>query len=433
MMQNAMEQKTQRKVTWRLLPFLFLLYIVAYLDRANVGVAKLGMKEMSWFSDDVFGLGTGIFFLGYFLFEVPSNLMLAKYGARKWITRIMISWGIVATAMMFALNTPLFYSLRFVLGIAEAGFFPGVILYLTYWYTAAERARIVALFMTATAIANVIGSPISGALLGIHWFGLHGWQWLFILEGIPAILLGFVVFHYLPNGPEDAKWLTNEEKDWISQRIGIEGVMKEAKGHGNLSAAFKTPAVWIFCLVYFANAMTTYGIVSWLPTIVEKTGNFSKLGVGLLTAIPFALGAITMVFVARNSDRTGKHSWHVCGAALTCGVGLALAAYQHSTLGVILSFSLAAMGIYSLVGPFWALPTSILGGTAAAAGIAFINSVGNLGGFLGPFLVGWIKSHYTEKGTQYSLLMLSGVIIAGGLLALAAKNPKKVDPDESAL
>ena len=421
MMLNATEQATQKKVTLRLLPFLFLLYIIAYLDRANIGVAKLGMKEMSWFKDDVLGLGTGIFFLGYFLFEVPSNLMLSRIGARKWITRIMITWGIVASLMMFALNVPAFYGLRFLLGIAEAGFFPGVILYLTYWYTSKERARIVAIFMTATAIANVIGSPISGALLGIHWLGLHGWQWLFILEGIPAVLLGFVVFFYLPDGPNDAKWLTSDEKKWIGARIGLEGDAKNAKGHGSLAAAFATPAVWIFCLVYFANAMTTYGIVTWLPTIIKKTGSFTNFNVGCLTAIPYAVGALTMVFVGKNSDRTGKHALHVCGAALVAGCGLLFAAFQHTTIGVILGFSVAAMGIYSLVGPFWALPTAFLGGTAAAAGIALINSVGNLGGFLGPFLLGKIK---TETG----LLILSGVITIGGLLVLVAK---KISPEEA--
>ena len=424
------ERAIQSKVTWRLLPFLFLLYIVAYLDRANLSVAKLGMKEMPWFTDNVFGLGAGIFFLGYFLFEVPSNLILAKVGARKWITRIMISWGIVSSLMMFSLNEPAFYGLRFMLGVAEAGFFPGVILYLTYWYTARERARIVAIFMTATAVANVIGAPLSGLLLGVHGFGLLGWQWLFVIEGIPAILLGFVVFFYLPDGPKDARWLTAPEKEWILARIEVENASKSSTGHGNLSAAFSTPAVWIFCAIYFVNAMTTYGIVNWLPTIIKKSGTFDDIKVGLLTAIPFALGAIVMVFTARNSDRTGKHREHVAGAAFICGIGLIIAAFQHTTLGIVASFSFAAMGLYSLVGPFWALPTSILGGTAAAAGIALINSIGNLGGFAGPYLVGRIKDADKVNGTQNALLMLAFCIVFGGVLAFAVK--REHTPDANA-
>jgi MFS transporter, ACS family, tartrate transporter len=439
-MEVISEKAVLSKITWRLIPFLFLLYIVAYLDRSNASFLRVEQHDhpwlFPWLNDAVYGLGFGIFFIGYFLFEVPSNLMLQRVGARIWIARIMVTWGLVAMGMMFVNSAPMFYGMRFLLGVAEAGFFPGIILYLTYWYTAKDRARMVALFMTATAIANASGNSISGALLSMKLAGLANWQWMFILEGLPAVLLAFVVLAYLPDGPKKARWLTDEEKIWTTARIEAEDRTKEQRGHASLLAGFTTPGVLPLCLLYVTIAMATYGIGSWMPDLLSRTmvKHTPKWEIGLLTAIPYVFAAVVMVLNGRHSDRTGERRVHVAVPMFVTAAGLALSAYQHSAFGVVATMTIACVGIFSPLGPFWALPTALLGGAAAAAGIAFINSVGNLGGFLGPYSIGKIPDFFPKGsplGMQYSLLMLAGVAALGGITVLVAAREPTVSPPQT--
>ena len=418
-MDDAFERAVVAKVTWRLIPFMFVLYIVAYLDRINVGFAALQMNQDLGLSPAVYGFGAGIFFLGYFLFEIPSNLILQRVGARVWIARILITWGIIASATMLVRNAEGFFILRFLLGVAEAGFFPGMILYLTYWFPAAERARTVALFMTATAIAGVVGGPMSGAILSLHGMGgLAGWQWLFLLEGLPAIILGAVVFVYLPDRPEHVRWLTPEERTWLSQRLARE--RDAMPGHHTVRQALTSGRVWVLCALYLSLVIGTYGLSMWLPQIIQGLSGLSDFGVGLLSAVPYLAAAIAMVIVGRHSDRTGERRWHVAVPALIGVVGLVLSAYLQSAPALALAaLSLAALGIWSAFGPFWSLPTTFLTGTAAAAGIALINSVGNLGGFLGPYLVGAVRSS-TQSFTG-GLLILAVILLLGVVLALSLR------------
>lgn len=430
------EKAILSKVTWRLIPFLFILYVFAYLDRVNVGFAKLDLKTTTnWFTDNVFSIGSGIFFIGYFIFEVPSNIILERVGARKWIARIMISWGILATAMMFINSDFTFYTLRFLLGVAEAGFFPGIILYLTYWYTAKERARMIALFMTATALSNAFGSPLSGFLLTIKAWGLHGWQWLFFLEGVPSVLLGFVVLAFLPDGPKSAKWLTQEEKDWITTRVDEENCQKSVTGHISLWKGLTNPAVLYFSLMYVTIPMSSYGYTFWAPTVIEAIGNLKGKSqqIGLLLFIPFVLAAIVMVLNGRSSDRMQERRWHIAIPSFIGAAGLIGAAYSNNLPMLMVSLTIAAVGMWSILGVFWTLPTSFLAGPAAAGGIALINSIGNLGGYGGSFLFGWLKENTTGKNAANlpeflrqggagdftaSLLMLASIVILGGIMAL---------------
>lgn len=382
------ERLLLKKVTGKLIPFMFVLYIIAYLDRVNVGFAKLQMNQLPWFSESIYGIGSGIFFLGYFLFEVPSNLILERVGARRWIARIMLTWGVMAVGMLFTNSVKSFYIMRFLLGIAEAGFFPGMILYLTYWYTAKERASMIASFMIAIPFANIIGSPISGMLLSLKIFGLAGWQSLFLLEGLPAILLAFVVLRYLPDGPQSAKWLSTEEADHLQHRIAIEQDLKQDKSHGSLKTVISHPVVWQLCLIYFTLNVGSYGIGMWLPQIIKKFGNVSNTQTGFLTAIPHIAGALGLYLNGRHSDKTQERRLHVAFGALVGGIGLLMSAYITAPAGQLLSLAIALAGFNSMLAPFWTLPSTFLVSAAAAGGIAFINSVGNLGGFVGPYLLG---------------------------------------------
>jgi ACS family tartrate transporter-like MFS transporter len=418
-MNGAFERAVLAKVTWRLIPFMFVLYIVAYLDRINVGFAALQMNQDLGLTPAVYGFGAGIFFIGYFLFEIPSNLILQRVGARLWIARILITWGIIASATMLVRNAESFVVARFLLGAAEAGFFPGMILYLTYWYPAAERARTVALFMTATAIAGVVGGPVSGAILSLHGAGgLAGWQWLFLLEGLPAIILGVVVLVYLPDGPERATWLAPEERTWLRQRLAAD---REAiPGHYTLRQALTSGRVWLLCLLYLALVIGTYGLSMWLPQIIEGFSGLGDFGVGLLSAVPYLAAAVAMVLVGSHSDRTGERRWHLAVPALVGAIGLALSAFlQPAPVLALAALSLAALGIWSAFGPFWSLPTTFLTGTAAAGGMALINSVGNLGGFLGPYLVGAVRS--TTQSFTGGLLALALILLLGVVLALCLR------------
>lgn len=420
---DSREQALLAVVRWRLLPFMFLLYIVSYVDRVNVGFASLQMNRDLGLSASVYGLGAGIFFIGYFAFEVPSNLLLERFGARPWIARIMVTWGVISAAMMFTTGVRSFYALRMLLGVAEAGFFPGMILYLTYWFPERERAKTVALFMTANALAGVIGGPLSGVLLtldGSH--GLSGWQWLFVLEGIPAVVLGLVVLVYLPNGPRDATWLSPEDRVWLASRREAE---RAGSAHVGVWATLTNGPVWIFSLLYFSLVVALYSVSFWLPQILKRLSGSSDLVVGLLSSLPYIVAAVGMVLIGRHSDATGERRWHVAGPALVGAAGLLLSAVSPSPAFAIPAVALAALGIWGALGPFWALPTSWLRGSGAAAGIAWINSVGNLGGFVGPYGVGYLKD-----ATGNFAVALGGLAVMLVIAAILALKAPQVRPGE---
>jgi sugar phosphate permease len=406
------------KARRRLVPFLFLLYVVAYLDRINVGFAALQMNESLGFSASTYGLGAGIFFVSYVLFEVPSNIVLARVGARRWIARIMISWGIVSSAMMFVRSAGAFHTLRFVLGAAEAGFFPGIIFYLTRWFPAGERARTIAAFMTATLAAGIVGGPISGALLSLHGAGgLAGWQWLFLVEGVPAILLGVIVLRALTETPADARWLSAAEREALLAALRDE---HRSVPEVTTAAALINARTWLLAALYFTIPVTLYGIGFWLPQMLKRATGGSDMTVGLLSAIPYTAGAAAMVAVGLHSDRTGERRWHVAVPALVSAAGLAASAASSGAAWSIVTLSLAMAGLASMFGPFWALATSSTGGVAAAASIALVNSVGNTGGFVGPYLLGAI-SDATHSFTA-GVLAIAAMLGAGALLVFAVRD-----------
>ena len=420
------QRRLLSKVNWRLVPLLFFCYVVAYIDRINVGFAKLHLREVFGVDAAVFGsvygLGAGLFFIGYFIFEVPSNLILQRVGARVWIARIMIVWGIVCIAMMFMKSTTIFYVMRFLLGAAEAGFFPGVILYLTYWYPARERARTIALFATGGVVAGIVGSPLSGAILGLNGVGgLAGWQWLFLLEGIPAVLMGLVVLVVLPNRPQYARWLSDAEKAWIQKRIDEEALRPEMHQQRRLAEVFTSGRVWLLCLIYVLLNIGGYGYELWLPSIIKSFSGKSDAIVGWINSVPYLIAAVVMLLVGRSSDRTGERRWHVAGAAIASAIGFALSAWFKNPYLALGSLVLAFAGIKSTLGPFWALTTTFLSATAAAGGIALINSVGNLGGFFGPYIVGIIKDR--TGSNLMALLFLGSALLGMGLLALMIRTP----------
>ncbi len=427
--EGALESaRVMAKVTRRLIPFLFVLYIVAFLDRVNVGFAALQMKADLGLSDSVYGLGAGIFFIGYFLFEVPSNLILERVGPRWWIARIMITWGVISSCMMFVRGEAAFHALRFLLGVAEAGFFPGMVLYLTYWFPAAERARAVALFMTATAMAGVIGGPISGALLEMDGIGgLAGWQWLFLLEGIPAVVLGFVVLGHLTDRPEHAKWLAPEERSWLVARLAAERESVAGRHGTALWRALVHRRVWSLSLLYFALILGIYGVSLWLPQIVDGLASMSAFTVGLATAIPYLVASVAMVVVGGHSDRTGERRWHIAAPALIGALGFVASTSAGHPALALAGLSLAALGIWSALGPFWTLPPSFLAGSGAAGGIALINSVGNLGGFVGPYALGLLKE--ATGGFRAGLLFLALALVVVAALALRLPRESVAAPD----
>lgn len=410
------------KIAWRLIPYIFILYILAYLDRVNVGFAAVEMKHDLHLSDTVYGTGAGIFFLGSALFDLPSNLLLGKVGPRKWIARIMISWGIVATAMMFVKGAHSFYTLRFLLGVSEAGFFPGMILYLTYWFPSRERARAVARFMTATSIAGVIGAPLSASLLQLEGrLGLHGWQWLFLVEGVPTLLMGFSVLFYLRDKPDDAPWLTVAEKKWLDRELEADRKAGGATEKHSLKDAFKTPMVWVLAGIFFLNQIGIYTVNLWMPLILNSLRH-GGAGVGLapgdatlvarFATIPYLAAAAFGVFIGFTSDRTGERRWHIAGCFVLSAIGFSIAGLTGSFSIALAAFTLAAMGLWSIMGPFWTLPTRVLGGQAAAGGVAIITMVGGIGGFLGPYVTGRMRD-LTHGFT-------GGLYIVAGACGLAA-------------
>lgn len=415
-----------RKVGWRLIPFMALLYFVNYLDRVNVSFAALTMNQDLGFSPEVYGNGAGILFLGYFLFQVPSNVALHKFGTHAVIMPIMITWGLVSTAMAFVNGPVSFYVLRFLLGAAEAGFFPGMILYLTYWFPEAARGRVAGAFLLAIPISNVLGAPASTAFLGIEALGIAGWQWLFILQGVPAILLGLFVPHMLTDTPAKAAWLTESEKSWLSATLAAEHRADDPAQRTSVRQALLDVRVWVFALIYFSTVIGFYGITMWLPQIVKGFGGLTNQQVGFLTAVPYLFAAAGMYLVGVHSDRTGERTWHVAVPALIGGAGLAASAAlgAHPALAFI-ALAVAATGIYSVIPVFWTLPTRALAGVAAASGIALINAVGNIGGYVGPALVGYVRQ--STQSYSYALLTLAGFALLAAVLAVAvgARRPER--------
>jgi len=411
------------KAAFRLIPFLCLAYMVNFLDRVNVGFAALHMNEDLGFSPSVYGLGAGIFFLGYIAFEIPSNLALQRFGARIWIARIMISWGVIACAMALVRTETGFYAMRLLLGIAEAGFFPGIILYLTYWFPAAERARIVALFMASVPLATVFGGPLSGALLEMHGFlGLAGWHWLFIIEGIPAIVLGLLALKVLSNSPHEARWLSESERRALTEKLAAEAESTKVVGYADLRAALTRPRVLALGTLYFLMVIGLYGIGFWMPQLIETFG-LDPLRVGFLTAIPYLFAAIAMVFWGRHSDRTGERRWHIALPLMLAAAAFAWSAYSGPLLPTMVALMVATLGFYAAFGPFWSLPTALLTGTGAAAGIALVNSMGNAAGFAGPYVVGLLKQ--ATGSFSAALLFLAAALALGGLMALCFKEPAR--------
>ncbi len=421
---QTVEARAFAKAVRRLIPLMMVLYVVSFLDRVNVGFAALTMNADLGFSPEVYGWGAGIFFLGYFLFEVPSNLVMQKVGARLWICRIMVTWGLISAATAFVTGATGFFIARFLLGAAEAGFLPGMILYLGYWFPLSVRARYVALFMAAVPISSALGAPLSAWILDTHGLlGLAGWQWLFIIEGLPAVALGLVVLAMLPDGPEKARWLTAEEKAAIAARLEADHRSHDAAHqaahpagtHEAWLPALKDTRVVVLCLVYLGLVVGLYGIGLWLPQIVRAMG-YSTHEVGLILIIPYALSALAMLAVGQHSDRRGERVLHVAVPAIAAAAGLAASVVAPTHMAAIAAISLASMGIYAALGPFWSVPPQFLRGTAAAAGIALINSVGNLGGFAGPYLVGFVRE--ATGRFDVGFMALAAIVLAAGVLVL---------------
>ncbi|MFJ9411488.1 MFS transporter [Streptomyces sp. NPDC101393] len=412
----ARENAVFRKVVLRIVPFLILCYVFSYLDRVNVGFAKLQMSDELGLSEAAYGLGAGLFFIGYFLFEVPSNLMLQRVGARTWIARIMITWGLVSGAFSFVTSETMFYVLRFLLGAAEAGFYPGVILYCTYWFPSHRRARVIAMFMSAIPVAGIFGNPLSGWIMdrfhGVN--GWQGWQWMFLLEAIPALLIGVATLFYLDNGVRGAKWLSDEEKNIVEAAIAQDTAHQK---HGRILDGFRDPKVWLMCLIYFCFVMGQYALTFWMPTFVKSTGIKDNLTIGVLSAVPFLSALVAMNLFGRSADKRRERRWHLIVPSLMGAVGFSLAAgWSGSTVLSLIALSFAAAGVLTCAPLFWSLPTAFLSGPAAAAGLAVINSVGNLAGFVSPYMIGGLKDATGSTSLPMYVLALSLVVGAGAVL-----------------
>jgi len=419
---DARRRRIVSKVMWRLIPFLFLCYMMNYIDRVNVGYAALEMRADLGLTATVFGLGAGMFFLGYVFFEVPSNLILERVGARWWIARIMVSWGLLTSVLAFVKTAHAFYGLRLLLGIAEAGYFPGIVFYLTFWIPAKDRARAAAWFLTSTALSGVFGGPLAGLVMKLRGTcGLAGWQWLFLLEGVPAVLLGLATVKYLDDSPAKAKWLAPEDRRWLEATIAREHAEIRGTHELTLWRALTHPKVWHLCLTYFALIISYYGVVFWLPQILKAFGGLTNAQASVLTALPYLAATVAIVVIGHHSDATGERRWHVAAPAAAGALGLVAAGIfqeAHPILA-LLGLCLAAGGIWGTLGPFWSLPSEFLTGTAAAGGIALINSMGNAGGFVGPVLVGRICD--LTGSYQAGLWALAATLVAGSALALSIR------------
>ncbi len=415
--------RARRRVMWRLMPCLLLLYIVAYLDRVNVSYAALEMTTDLGFTAVTYGFGAGIFFVGYFLLEVPGAVIAVRWGVRKWVCRIMLTWGAVAVAMGFIHSANQFYWLRFLLGAAEAGFFPAMIVYLGNWFLPRDRAKAVAIFMSATSLALVVGGPVSGALLKFNWLGLVGWRWLFILEGVPAIILGVVTWFFLTERPEDARWLPDDEKAWLSRELERERLARSQTGQHHARTIFQAlhnPQVLLFSAAYFFGLVASNGLIYWLPTMIKSLAGFSNVVVALLVSLPYSLGVVGKLIAGWSSDRTGERRWHTVGLLALGAFGLGVGALVQGQLLLALVFlCIAVIGLTGYVPSFWAYATSFLAGTANAAAIGLINSIGNLGSFAGPYAMGWLRDHTT--GYAAGVFLLAGSAAMTALLVFAAR------------
>jgi MFS transporter, ACS family, tartrate transporter len=417
--------KTIQKVRIRIIPFIFVLYIVAFLDRINITFAALTMNKELAITSQQYGMLTGIFFIGYFLFEIPSNLLLHKVGARLWIARILVSWGIVAVLGGFVHGVHQLYGVRFLLGLAEAGFAPGMLLYLTYWFRQREQAQAVGLYLSGMPIASILGSPVSGLILDrVHWLGLSSWRWLLILEGIPAVACGLLTYLLLPSRPDEAKFLTIDEKEWLQTELAREEQQKMEQRQFSTLQTLTSGRVWQLVAIYFGMLTGLYSLNFWAPQLVKSlSSGSSNIFIGFLVMIPSLVGLAAMILISRRSDRTLERRYHVAIPAITGGVALVLLGPAHSTSLAVALLSFVAIGVYGFFGPFWALPSGFLTGFSAAAGLALINSAGNLAGFVGPYAIGMISK---TTGSLYAGLALAGVFMFAAAI-LVLRLPKSAD------
>jgi ACS family tartrate transporter-like MFS transporter len=417
---SALAAAALRRASAHLLPFLFVLYVFNFLDRTNVGIAALQMNRDLGFSASAYGLGAGIFFIGYALFEVPSNLILARVGARRWIARIMVSWGLIATAMMLVRTPMQFYVLRFLLGVAEAGFFPGIVYYLSEWFPTPQRARVLSRFMIAIPLSSAIGNPLGALLLRLDGRSdLSGWQWLFLLEGIPSVLLGVAVWRYLPDRPEAARWLAPDERAWLVARRDRERTGSPGTAGVPALAALAHPAIWLSALLYFLMMTTNYSYTFWAPILIRDALNATATAVGVITGGIACVAAGVMLVVSARSDRTGERFGHAAACALVSALGCLGAALLPSPVGRVIALAAVFVGVAGFFAPFWCIPTALLQGTAAAAGIALVNSIGNLGGFAGPYVVGLLQD--ATGGTRGAFMGLAGLAASGAALCMALR------------
>lgn len=413
--------RARRRITRRIMPYLFVLYIIAFLDRVNVGYAALDMTQALGFTPEVYGFGAGVFFLGYFLLEIPGTILVEKWSARGCIARIMIVWGMLAILTGFVHTATQFYWVRFLLGAAEAGFFPGIIIYLSHWFRYEDRGKALALFTAAIPVSNMIGAPVSGLFLGVNWLGIAGWRWLFILEGAPAIVFGFVTIFYLTDWPHQAAWLPEDEKRWITSELEREKSAKETRRSYSMLQALRNREVVLLALAYFFIVSSIYGYYFWVPTMIKKLSGFSNLTVTLIAAVPYCVGAIAMLLVGWSSDRTKERRWHAALCMVAVGVGLSLSVLSPgSTVVTVALFCLASAGMHGYLPVFWTLPTSFLTGVAAAASVGLINSVGNLGGFVGPYIMGYLNKRTNSFLAGTLCLSLSALLAAGLVLSVRA-------------
>jgi ACS family tartrate transporter-like MFS transporter len=416
---NSVAERARRRISLRVMPFVFLLYIVAFLDRVNVGYAALQMTKDLGFSAEVFGFGAGIFFFGYVLLEIPGSVIVERWSARKWIARIMISWGILAIMTAFVRTAPQFYWVRFLLGTAEAGFFPGLIVYLSHWFRYEDRAKAVALFMAGIPVSNLIGSPISGLLLGVHWMNQPGWRWLFIVEGVPAIVLGIITAFYLTDWPREAKWLPDDEKQWIIHELEIEKKQRKSIRQYSMWEAMRHRDVLLLVGAYFFATVGFYGLNIWMPTILKAASNWTDLKVTLVAMIPHLAGLVGMLAFGASSDRTGERRWHAASAMLLGAGGYLLVVLAGANpLLVVAAFCVVAAGADGYFPGFWPLPTAFLTESAAAASIGLINLVGNMGGFVGPYILGYVRTATNSFNIGLGLLSFSMVLGAACVLSV---------------
>jgi D-galactonate transporter len=437
---DELEQRTIRKVSLRLIPFLIICYFIAYLDRVNVGFAAITMNKDIGLTATMFGFGSGVFFLAYFLFELPSNLLLHRFGAHKWIARIMLTWGVISGLAAFVVpigkitglgNEYSFYLLRILLGLAEAGFFPGIIFYLTLWFPSAYRGRIIGQFMAAVALSSVVGAPVSGTVLGLHGLaGLAGWQWLFLIEAAPALVLGVVTYFYLTDRPLDAKWLAEDERTWLDRRLRAEQAQREAMHSLSVRQVIFNGRVWGLSFVYFGIVAGLYGVGFWLPQIVKAFG-LSNFATGWVVAIPYLVSTVVMVWYGRRSDLSMERKGHVAVALAALAVGVSAATLTSNPVLTMLAFTVGSCGVFAALPVFWTLPTAVLSGASAAAGIAVINSVGNLAGFFGPFVMGWVKD--ATGSFSGGLLLIAATVVLGVGVVFALGHDRELERTPAAM